>query len=333
MKALLIVENSKNNVANGFPDVLHGVPCISEAGLEVIPVILGVLTNDLRERLAELGVPFAIGLDTAIDPWDSVVVSSVIEYIESLMEQEYIVVGYPSLALRDSFGRLAVRRNAEVISGVTKLSQNFDGSFDMQTLFEGGERMAHVHIPPRVPLYCLLDPLASASSACVAEHQELETETHPVPVVRPSIRIVAQSQSSENTGTPLGAARFVVAGGRGVGSKHAMEQLEKWAHSVGASFGSSRAPVEAQWTSYDKLIGQTGTEVSPELYIAFGISGAPQHLSGIRNAKRIVAINNDPTAPIVQHADLTIIADIPALMRKLGISLKLTVNSEDSPKN
>jgi electron transfer flavoprotein alpha subunit len=126
---------------------------------------------------------------------------------------------------------------------------------------------------------------------------------------------VIQRVQKEKT-VNLKGANIIVSGGMGVGTKENFQLIHKLAHAIGAEVAGSRAAVDAGFVSKEHQVGQTGTTVRPKLYIAVGISGQIQHIAGMSGANRIIAINNDPKAPILQIAHYGIVGDLNEILPK-----------------
>lgn len=125
-----------------------------------------------------------------------------------------------------------------------------------------------------------------------------------------------------SAGISLADARVVVGGGRGVGSPEGFAPIEELADLLGAAVGVSRVVTSLGWRSHNQQVGQTGTRIAPDLYIACGISGAIQHLAGCQSAKRVVAINTDPDAPIISRADYAVIGDLSVIVPALVTAIR-----------
>ena len=123
-------------------------------------------------------------------------------------------------------------------------------------------------------------------------------------------------------GVSLAEAKVVVSGGRGVGSKEGFAILEELASLLGARVGCSRVVTSAGWRPHTDQVGQTGTKVSPDLYIACGISGATQHIAGCKGAKTLLAINNDPEATIFTHADYAVIGNLHEIVPAISAEIR-----------
>jgi electron transfer flavoprotein alpha subunit len=135
------------------------------------------------------------------------------------------------------------------------------------------------------------------------------------------LRVRATEAAGHSSGASLATARVVVGGGRGVGGPDGFAPLEELAGLLGGVVGVSRVVTSEGWRPHRQQVGQTGTKITPELYLACGISGAIQHMAGCAGAKHIVVVNTDPGAPILAHADYAVVGDlgevIPALVAAL----------------
>jgi electron transfer flavoprotein alpha subunit len=149
----------------------------------------------------------------------------------------------------------------------------------------------------------------------------IQLHLHKPELVEGDLRVRAVESPAGAGGASLATARIVVGGGRGVGGPDGFAPLEALAGLLGGVVGVSRVVTSEGWRPHKQQVGQTGTKITPELYLACGISGAIQHIAGCAGAKHIIAINTDPGAPILAHADYAVIGDlhqvIPALVDAL----------------
>ncbi|EDH2493992.1 electron transfer flavoprotein subunit alpha/FixB family protein, partial [Salmonella enterica] len=211
--------------------------------------------------------------------------------------------------------RLAAKLDVSQISDITRV-------IDQHT-FErpiyAGNAIATVHSDDE---YKVITVRPTSFAAAVAEDEgKAPIEFTEVVLGSDQVKFISQHVNKSNR-PDLQSARVVVSGGRGVGSAQAFKELvDNLADKLGAAVGASRAAVDAGYAPNDYQIGQTGKIVAPQLYIALGISGAIQHLAGMKESGVIVAINKDPDAPIFSIADYGLVADIfkavPELIDKL----------------
>ena len=165
--------------------------------------------------------------------------------------------------------------------------------------------------------------LTVATDAVVAAPSPVAVAVHPyeAELTEADLLVRAVSSAGRSAGLSLATARVVVGGGRGVGGPEGFGPLEELAGLLGGVVGVSRVVTSEGWRPHKQQVGQTGTRISPDLYLACGISGAIQHMAGCQSAKHLVAVNTDPEAPIISHADYAVIGDlnqvIPALIEAI----------------
>jgi len=217
---------------------------------------------------------------------------------------------------RDVAGRLQARIGSTLMANATGLT---DVRVARAEIF-GGTRVVEVHLDGPSPVIVLLRPKSIAAEVVggAAEVDEFEID---LPDEVMGARVVERHEE-QASGPRLEDAKVVIAGGRGLGGPDAFAILDDLAASIdGAAVGASRAAVDAGWVPYSFQIGQTGKTVKPEVYVAAGISGALQHAVGMKGARRIVAINKDPDAPILAMADLGVVGDlfqlVPAITEEI----------------
>lgn len=157
---------------------------------------------------------------------------------------------------------------------------------------------------------------ANGSAATVSEFE---------PALEPAdyaVKVLSRDAGESKGGVTLVDAKVIVSGGRGVGGPDGFGQIEELANLLGGTVGCSRVVTSSGWRPHAEQVGQTGTKVAPDLYIAAGISGAMQHIAGMKNSKTIVVINTDPEAPILSYADYAIIGDLHQVLPALTSAVR-----------
>jgi len=216
---------------------------------------------------------------------------------------------------RDLAPRLAARLNAGVASDVDRLEWT-DGKLRARRPVYSGKAFATVEISgsPAIATTRINAFPAEESGGGAAEVVEVNASSD-------SKTKVVETKVSEADELSIVEADIIVSGGRGLKEAANFSLIRDLAHAIGGAVGASRATVDAGWIDHQHQVGQTGRVVSPNLYIAAGVSGAIQHLAGMSSSKHIVAINKDPEAPIFRVADLGVVGDlftiVPALTEEV----------------
>jgi electron transfer flavoprotein alpha subunit len=213
---------------------------------------------------------------------------------------------------RDVAGRLQAKTGSALMSNATDvLSLN-----RAQTQIFGGTKVVDVALEGPDPKIVVVRPKSFAAEPAGGEAKIVPVEVEIPEDLRVAKRVERHEEAA--AGPKLEDAKVVISGGRGLQDPANFDLLEKLAAAIGsAAVGATRAVVDSGWVPYSFQVGQTGKTVKPEVYIAVGVSGAIQHLVGMKESKRIIAINKDADAPIFKVADLGIVGDALKVVPRL----------------
>jgi electron transfer flavoprotein alpha subunit len=221
---------------------------------------------------------------------------------------------------RDIAARLSVKLDRPVLTNVVGLTE-VDGSLVSEHAIFGGTQILSAKFNGEGPQIFVVRAKSFTPEASGGSPAAVVAAPAPDTGATNAAKIVAR-HVEERTGPKLDEADVVVSGGRGLGEKEQYALIEELATLLHGAAGASRAIVDAGWVPYSHQVGQTGKTVKPTVYMACGISGATQHMVGMKNSKNIVAINKDQDAPIFSVADLGIVGDVHKVLPKLIEALK-----------
>jgi len=250
----------------------------------------------------ELGDVRAVAIDGAYAP------AAWAEAIAAAAEGAGAIVAAGSDRGNELLAHVAARLDQPFAANVTAI----DG--DVVTRVRWGGSLleeARLHGTPRI--LSVAPHTQPAAEAVTAEQLTVDTEG--------AVRVL-ETVSESTGGVSLRDAKVVVSGGRGVGSAEAFAIIEELAGLLGGAVGCSRVVTSAGWRPHADQVGQTGTKISADLYVACGISGATQHIAGAKGAKKILAINTDPEAPIFASADYAVIGDLHEIVPAISAELR-----------
>jgi electron transfer flavoprotein alpha subunit len=282
-------------------------------------VYVGTDAAAIAPQLGEYGVAKVFNADAG----DSLPGVTGAAAIASLVEAEApdLIVFAQSYDGRDALGRLSAKLNRTVLTNLTGLSVEGDTVKGRTAIF-GGNTLVDTEFEGPKPYLVAVRPKSFVAEAGGAGAAEV-VAVGDVNAGRGADAKVLDHHVEEREGPKLEEATIVVSGGRGLGEAENYDPLvEELAKLLGGASGASRAIVDAGWVPYSKQVGQTGKTVKPKVYIALGISGATQHMVGMKGSDNIIAVNKDAEAPIFSVADLGVVGDVKKVVPKLIEALK-----------
>jgi electron transfer flavoprotein alpha subunit len=271
-----------------------------------VAVVLGDGASDAAARLGEYGAARVLSVvDEAFSFYLVAPKSEVLDQVVRAVDAAAVLISSTPEG-KEIAGRLAVRLGAGLITDATDVAA--DGS-TVQSVFAGNWTVK-ASVTRGIPVITVKPNAISPERAPAAG--TLETVEVTISDAAKGARILASEPKAASGRPELTEAAVVVSGGRGTGGD--FSAVEGLADALGGAVGASRAAVDSGWYPYAYQVGQTGKTVSPQLYIAAGISGAIQHRAGMQTSKTIVAINKDPEAPIFELVDFGVVGDLHTVL-------------------
>lgn len=306
MSILIIAEHDNKQLKAG---VYHTLSAVGMLGGSADMLIIGYNCDSVAQQATRLPGVKTVYVANAAEYQHQLAENCSTLIADMAKQYDYVIAG------ASTFGKNILPRVAALLdsSMVTDICKIISADTFVRPIY-AGNILSTVQTQEKIKILTIrgtafpaVMPLAESSASIQAVTQ-----------VIPNTTSTFESQSlTESTRPELTTARVVISGGRGLKSADNFHLLESIADKLGAAIGASRAAVDAGFAPNDYQVGQTGKIVAPELYIAVGISGAIQHLAGMKDSKVIVAINNDPEAPIFQIADYGLVGDLFKILPEL----------------
>jgi len=304
-KVITLAEVRDESLRNVSFEAIAAAKTIADGG-EVVSVLIGESVQSYANELIYYGANRVVVVeDEKLKNYTSDGYGQAIMAVINAENPEGIVFGHTALG-KDLSPKIATKLDCGLVSDVISVEKNGDELVFTRPIYSGkafekkvvNEQLIFVTVRPNnIPALERDESRTGDVTSLSVEIKDLRT------IVKEIVRKTAE-------GVDLSEAKVIVAGGRGVKSAEGFEPLKELAKVLGGAVGASRGACDADYCDYSLQIGQTGKVVTPDLYIACGISGAIQHLAGMSNSKVIVAINKDPEANIFKVADYGIVGDL-----------------------
>lgn len=322
-KVLVLAELKDNKLRNVSFEAIAAAKTIAEDG-EVVSLLLGESVETLANELIQYGADRVVVVENdKLAQYNSDGYSQAVLAVIEQEDPEAIVFGHTALG-KDLSPKVASKLDSGLISDVVNVEVTGGNVVFTRPIYSG--KAFEKKIVTDGLIFATVRP---NNIAALEKDESRSGDVSKVDVDIKDLRtIIKEVVKKTSEGVDLSEAKVVVAGGRGLKSAENFKMLEELADVLGGAVGASRGACDAGYCDYSLQIGQTGKVVTPDLYIAIGISGAIQHLAGMSNSKVIVAINKDPEANIFKVADYGIVGDLFEVVPQLTEEFKkLKVNA------
>ncbi len=318
---LIFAEHQDGKVKkSAFELVSKGAELAAKIGGQVEAVLVGNISESAVQDLAHYGARKIYILEnTAFEKYNTLAYVKAVSDLVKQLQPDILIASASALA-KDFFPRLAARLDTGLASDAIALSIDSDNKLIATHPIYSGKALVDIKIPNSKPQMALVRGNSLGAGApqegASAEVVKIAADVGELKAIMKELVKGASNKAD------LTEAEIIVSGGRAMKEAANFKILNDLAEVVGATVGASRAAVDSGYAPHDMQVGQTGKVVNPKLYIACGISGAIQHLAGMRTSKIIVAINKDPEAPIFSKADYGIVGDLFQVVPLLTEELK-----------
>lgn len=315
-KFLVFAEFQKGTLKRSSQELLQFA---AQTGQPVAAIALGSQADAGVQQLAHYGAQEVyLSKNVDFDVYNPELFSSIVSDVISQSGAKFLLASASSTA-KDLFPRVSARVNAGLVSDGTELIFNNDALTVKKPLYSGKCMATGQFENTNIQIVLMRANQLPVSAADNSKTAQIKEINYTKPDLKTLITNIVKGASEK---LDLTEANIIVSGGRGLKEAANFKMLEDLAQVLGATVGASRAVVDAGWVGHSMQVGQTGKTVAPSLYIAVGISGAIQHLAGMSGSKVVVAINNDPNAPIFQKATYGIVGDAFEIVPKLTEEFK-----------